>query len=138
MANSLHESEKAARSNPPRTKTLDGFWIDRHTVTNARYQAFLDGVGDSRMYAHPDEPLGKDYTRLIGRRRPLQQPRPVVGIDWYDAYALHCGRAASCPASGGGGRPQRHRSPGLPLGGVGMPAGAPHRKHAGRVGPDVG
>jgi formylglycine-generating enzyme required for sulfatase activity len=41
------------------------------------------------MYAHPDEPVGKDYTPVHWRDPRFNRPEhPVVGIDWYDAYAF--------------------------------------------------
>ncbi|MHB2020277.1 MAG: SUMF1/EgtB/PvdO family nonheme iron enzyme [Candidatus Xenobia bacterium] len=75
--------------NPERTETLPGFWIDRTTVTNARYKAFLDDIKDSHWFAHPDEPLGKDYTPAHWHdSRFIDPDKPVVGLDWYDGYAF--------------------------------------------------
>ncbi|MHB2020388.1 MAG: SUMF1/EgtB/PvdO family nonheme iron enzyme [Candidatus Xenobia bacterium] len=75
--------------NPPRMEHLDGFWIDRELVSNARYQEFLDDVKGSRVFAHPDEPPDKDYRPAHWRDPRFNQPdMPVVGVDWYDAYAF--------------------------------------------------
>ncbi len=77
------------RDHPPATVRLPGFWIDRHAVSNRRYRAFLEDVGDSKAFAHPDEPPHKDHTPAYWR-----DPRfngadlPVTGIDWYDAWAF--------------------------------------------------
>jgi len=75
----------------------------RDAVSNARYQAFLDDVGDSKVYAHPDEPPGKDYTpahfrdpRFNGRNSRW------LGVDWYDAYAFCLWAGASCRANWSG------------------------------------
>lgn len=85
--------------NEPRTETLDGFWIDRETVTNARYQEFLDDVKDSKVYAHPDEPVGKDYTPAHWRDPRFNRPDlPVVGVDWYDAWAFATWAGGTLPS----------------------------------------
>ncbi|MFD5871077.1 SUMF1/EgtB/PvdO family nonheme iron enzyme [Streptomyces sp. NPDC060322] len=75
--------------NPPRIVELPSFLIDRTAVTNRRYVRFLDDAGDDTAFDHPDQPARRD-------RRPahLHDARfgmpdlPVVGIDWYDAWAF--------------------------------------------------
>ncbi|MDX2680595.1 SUMF1/EgtB/PvdO family nonheme iron enzyme [Streptomyces sp. NY05-11A] len=75
--------------NPQRVVELPGFWIDRTTVTNARYGRFLDEVRGTREFAHPDEPEGKDYAPAHWRDPRVNAPElPVVGVDWYDAWAF--------------------------------------------------
>ncbi|AQW47469.1 SUMF1/EgtB/PvdO family nonheme iron enzyme [Streptomyces violaceusniger] len=75
--------------NPLRVEELPAYYIDRTTVTNARYAEFLDAVGGSREFAHPDEPDGKDYTPAHWHDPRFNGPDfPVVGVDWYDAYAF--------------------------------------------------
>ena len=75
--------------NQLRAVELPSFHIDRTTVTNKRYAEFLAEVGGSREFAHPDEPEGKDYTPAHWRDPRFNDPAfPVVGIDWYDAYAF--------------------------------------------------
>ncbi len=68
---------------------LPGFFIDRSEVTVARYAAFLAWqatAGDT--HAHPEQPPGKSHVPAGWEDRQLPHPtRPVVGIDWYDAYA---------------------------------------------------
>ncbi len=69
---------------------LDRFSIDRYEVSNAEYRKFVEHVestGDASM-AHPDapplkshRPAGWDYPELSG------DDQPVVGVDWFDAYA---------------------------------------------------
>ena len=87
---------------------LGRFAIDRTEVTNAQYRKFLDWIvrtGDHSL-CHPDEPEGKDHTpRYWLEYNPLLKDpdyarvtsfgpdtftdpdKPVVGVDWYDAYA---------------------------------------------------
>lgn len=75
--------------NPARTEELPAFLIDRTTVTNARYTQFLRETDGSTEFDHPDQSPGR-------RHRPahLHDPRfngpdlPVVGVDWYDAWAF--------------------------------------------------
>lgn len=75
--------------NPLRVVELRPFHIDRTTVTNARYAEFLADAKGSREFAHPDEPEGKDYTPAHWRDPRFNDPDfPVVGVDWYDAWAF--------------------------------------------------
>lgn len=92
----------------PRTVRVAAFAIDRHEVTNARYRKFLDAISKSRDHGacHPDEPGDKDHTPRYWRDfNPLladtgyartapfsartfrEDGKPVVGVDWYDAFA---------------------------------------------------
>jgi formylglycine-generating enzyme required for sulfatase activity len=69
---------------------VDAFEIDRYEVSNAEYREFVDYVertGDSSM-DHPDapplknrKPAGWQVPELSG------DDQPVVGVDWFDAYA---------------------------------------------------
>lgn len=75
--------------NPLRVVELPSFHIDRTTVTNARYAEFLAEARGTTKFAHPDEPEGKDYTPAHWRDPRFNGPSfPVVGIDWYDAWAF--------------------------------------------------
>ncbi len=94
---------------PQRTVRVRAFAIDRYEVTNAQYRRFLEAVkaqGD-QTWRHPDQPAGKDHTPRYWREynpllrnasyRALAQygapdlftadNKPVVGVDWFDAYA---------------------------------------------------
>ena len=93
---------------PQRKVRLKAFAIDRYEVTNAQYRKFLAGVkknGDAGC-AHPDQPTGKDHTprywkdfnpllkdpefTKLAQFNPMTFTRdntPVVGVDWFDAYA---------------------------------------------------
>jgi len=93
---------------PAHQVRLKSFAIDRYEVTNAQYRKFLADVaqlGDER-YRHPDQPKSKDHTPRYWRdfNPLLKDPayarlaqfsaetftadnKPVVGVDWFDAYA---------------------------------------------------
>jgi formylglycine-generating enzyme required for sulfatase activity len=97
-----------ADEQPARRVKLGRYAIDRYEVTNAQYGKFLEWIqrtGDHGK-CHPDEPPGKDHTPRYWREGnlPLGDPlsagaepgrpgsltagdSPVVGVDWYDAYA---------------------------------------------------
>lgn len=75
--------------NPLRAVDLPAYYIDRTTVTNRRYREFVEDVGSAKDFAHPDEPEGKDYTPAHWRDSRFNDPDfPVVGVDWYDAFAF--------------------------------------------------
>lgn len=84
------------------------FYIDRTEVSNRDYQNFLEATAKNpHAYCHPDESAGKEHSPRYWREfRPslfragvaaqlapfdqatFKQPdHPVVGIDWWDAYA---------------------------------------------------
>ncbi|HEU5270957.1 MAG TPA: SUMF1/EgtB/PvdO family nonheme iron enzyme [Jatrophihabitans sp.] len=89
----------AADDNPARVVLLDGFWIDRFPVTNARYRKFIAEVGDAKDFAHPDEPPGKCYQPAHwSDPRFTADDQPVVGIDWYDAWAFAAWAGGSLPS----------------------------------------
>jgi len=66
------------------------FVIDRFEVSNAEYRRFVDHVkstGDSSM-EHPSAPPLKKHEAEGWKRPELARDRqPVVGTDWFDAYA---------------------------------------------------
>lgn len=93
---------------PTQEVEVDRFAIEVFEVTNAQYRRFLDGsaINENHATCHPDEPEGKDHTpRYWKQFNPLlddqtyrataqfsqatfQAPdRPVVGVDWFDAFA---------------------------------------------------
>jgi formylglycine-generating enzyme len=94
---------------PARTVRMRSFAIDRGEVTNARYRRFLEEVREhgDEAWRHPDQPEGKDHTPRYWREyNPLLQSatyrrvvpfdektftaddKPVVGVDWFDAFAF--------------------------------------------------
>jgi formylglycine-generating enzyme required for sulfatase activity len=97
-----------ADERPARPVHLSAFAIDRHEVTNRQYRVFLTWMADAEDHAlcHPDEPKAKDHTPRYWRDfNPLLREAsyarvapvtpdtftvdeaPVVGVDWFDAYA---------------------------------------------------
>jgi thiamine biosynthesis lipoprotein ApbE len=90
------------------SKVLAGFRIDKTEVSNAQYRRFLnDSASRSHKLCHPAEPQGKDHTpRYFKEFRPKlfldsvahklapfdantfrNDKHPVVGVDWWDAFA---------------------------------------------------
>ncbi|MCS6861887.1 MAG: SUMF1/EgtB/PvdO family nonheme iron enzyme [Abditibacteriales bacterium] len=69
---------------------LDAYWIDKYEVTNEQYAKFLDHITRTKDHSkcHPNEPRGKNHTPKFWKDSQLNQPKqPVVGVDWFDAYA---------------------------------------------------
>jgi thiamine biosynthesis lipoprotein len=85
------------------------FRIDRTEVTNKQYQRFMEATRDDpHKFCHPDEPADKNHSPRYATefRSPLfnatpaarlapfteqtfrQGDHPVVGVDWWDAYAF--------------------------------------------------
>lgn len=64
------------------------FWMDRHVVTNAQYDAFAasDNASEHR-YCHPSEPINKVHWRNTLLDERLGPSHPAAGVDWFDAYA---------------------------------------------------
>jgi len=84
-----------------KNKFLGLFYVDTYEVTNAEYQEFLDdlrGTGSSE-YDHESQPTSKkshvplDWEELSRGRSTY----PVVGVDWYDAYAYAAWRGKRLP-----------------------------------------
>ena len=69
---------------------VDPFLVDRYEVRNADYNRFVSSVrrsGDTK-YAHPSAPPVKDYASEGSKNTLFSGAnQPVVGIDWFDAYA---------------------------------------------------
>lgn len=97
-----------ADERPARKTALKGFAIDRYEVSNARYRRFLDWINKTGNHSrcHPSEPKSKDhrprywkdFNPLLkdsnyARSAPFSaeifraDEKPVVGVDWYDAYS---------------------------------------------------
>lgn len=78
----------------PRTVSCRQFFIDKHKVTNAEYGEFLKYVSAHpeirRKIRAPDEPEGTDYrpaSRFANDPKFNKPNLPVIGVDWYSAYA---------------------------------------------------
>ena len=66
------------------------FHMDRTEVTNRQYARFLRHVEDAGDHSlcHPEEPPRKSHVPLQWQERLARYPdHPVVGVDWFDAYA---------------------------------------------------
>jgi formylglycine-generating enzyme required for sulfatase activity len=69
---------------------VDAFHMDSHEVTNRQYRRFLDDVSRSNDHSrcYPGEPRNKDHTPAYWTdARYNGDDLPVVGVDWFDAYA---------------------------------------------------
>ncbi|MFQ5590795.1 MAG: formylglycine-generating enzyme family protein [Phycisphaerae bacterium] len=86
--------------------TVEPFLLDIHTVTNARFQRFVDASGYDQLEYWPEEiwphlielkdltgQPGPRYWRK-GRHDVRLSEHPVVGVSWYEAqaYALWIGQ----------------------------------------------
>ncbi len=74
----------------PREIFLDDYFIDQYEVTNAEYKVFLSYINrtNDHRHCHPNEPKNKDHTPAYWNDPNFNRSdQPVVGIDWYDAYA---------------------------------------------------
>ncbi len=76
-----------------RRVVLKPFYMDRLEVTNAQYAKFLAAVakqGDA-AWRHPDQPATKKThvpsTWANADIGEAKASHPVVGVDWFDAYA---------------------------------------------------
>lgn len=73
-------------------KTVKEFWVDQYEVTVEHYQLFVDYMRASNDHSrcHKGEPSGKDHApdlKYVNDPKFNQSSHPVVGIDFYDAYA---------------------------------------------------
>ncbi|WP_295431062.1 bifunctional serine/threonine-protein kinase/formylglycine-generating enzyme family protein [uncultured Thiodictyon sp.] len=70
--------------------TVGPYQIDRQEVSNRDYRRFLKHVGqkgDAHL-RHPEQPAAKDHTPKFWDDPKLNRDdQPVVGVDWFDAYA---------------------------------------------------
>ncbi|MBT3294711.1 MAG: SUMF1/EgtB/PvdO family nonheme iron enzyme [Verrucomicrobia bacterium] len=85
------EKAKPGQDNfPMRIIKLSPYLIDTHEVSNKAYREFVEhttSTGDSSM-EHPDAPPLKDHTPGGWSQNHLNgDDQPVVGVDWFDAYA---------------------------------------------------
>lgn len=98
---------RLADERPAAEVSVRAFAIDATEVTNAQYRRFLADGANQHRRCHPDEPKGKDHTpRYFRTFNPLLADpeyartapfradsfaadlQPVVGVDWYDAWAF--------------------------------------------------
>ncbi|MHC4599709.1 MAG: protein kinase domain-containing protein [Planctomycetota bacterium] len=82
-------SKNGADEGPVHTVELSPFYIDVFEVTNGQYNKFLAAVGErpARDVFHPDDP-DRDLTPRFRTDPRFSAPeQPVIGVDWYDAWA---------------------------------------------------
>ena len=87
----LREIQRGFLSERPRSKRFPAFEIGLYEVTNAEYRRFLEDVTRSgdEAYRHPDQSADKGHTPKYWKdSRYGGDNKPVVGVDWYDAYAF--------------------------------------------------
>lgn len=73
---------------PGHDVTLEAFDIDAREVTTRQYRRFLEAASRDHRYCHPLEPPGKDHTpKYWADPDYTRDALPVVGVDWFDAYA---------------------------------------------------
>ncbi len=77
---------------PVREIFVNPFFIDAHETTNADYAIFLQAIrsqaASPHAFCHPEEPPGKDHTPAFWNDERWNRPDlPVVGVDWWDAWA---------------------------------------------------
>jgi formylglycine-generating enzyme required for sulfatase activity len=78
---------------PRREIELDAFFIDKYEVSNERYAGFLEFMQRTNDHSkcHPRETKDKDHTPKAWYDKNIGQSQrslPVVGVDWFDAYAF--------------------------------------------------
>jgi formylglycine-generating enzyme required for sulfatase activity len=82
------------------SRYLPAFYMDKTEVTNAEYAEFLRAVqerGDA-AFAHSLQAKGKSHVPLDWTVRAEAAPHePVVGADWFDAYAYARWKGARLP-----------------------------------------
>ena len=85
---------------PFRVVFVNPFLIDRCEVSNAQYREFFDYVRSTGDYSmsHPSAPPLKNHTAAGWEYTSLSDDRqPVVGVDWFDAYAYLSWRGKRLP-----------------------------------------
>jgi hypothetical protein len=94
----------------PKVRIRKAFKLNRTEVTLSEYRDFLDS-GDLEKYRHPDQPARKknhfpdDWKTVWSAAvkgqewdgRQLSTDCPVVGVDWWDAYAYTQWKGARLP-----------------------------------------
>lgn len=68
---------------------LDAYYIDQYEITVKQYAQFLKEIRNKELNpcCHLEEPARKNHTPNNWKTQLLEPNMPVVGVDWYDAYA---------------------------------------------------
>jgi formylglycine-generating enzyme required for sulfatase activity len=92
----VRRRELFADEGPAHTVTVAPFWMDRHEVTNAQFQAFLDANPDWQPGRIPRPFHNGDYLKHWqgGSYPDGKGQHPVVYVSWYaaTAYARWAGK----------------------------------------------
>ncbi|MEE3233797.1 MAG: formylglycine-generating enzyme family protein, partial [Candidatus Latescibacterota bacterium] len=69
--------------------TISSFYLDTYEITNAQYDRFLETVNSSgdRTMDHELQPSDLNHERQYVNENLTIPTHPVVGINWFDAYA---------------------------------------------------
>jgi formylglycine-generating enzyme required for sulfatase activity len=79
---------------------LSAYLIDKYEVSNAQYREFTEFVAKTResWMEHKDAPpMKKHEPKGWGERELSADNQPVVGVDWFDAYAYATWRKKRLP-----------------------------------------
>jgi len=86
--------QELVRETPKQVNLTDPYFIDRHKVTVAEYKDFLNDIAahpeKRRLIAAPGADPNEDFTpdSTVWDDDKFNDPDlPVVGVDWYSAYA---------------------------------------------------
>jgi formylglycine-generating enzyme required for sulfatase activity len=88
----MGSTEGDSDEQPVHDVTLDGFWIDKHEVTNAQFAAFLNEKGNQEEGGTTWLELDSDYCLIEKsgeefRSKSGYADHPVVEVSWYGAKA---------------------------------------------------
>ena len=82
-----------------RVEKLPDFLIDHAPVSNREYDEWADSNSAiSHEFCHPDEPEEKDHRRGSRIDARFEPEHPVVGVDWFDAYAYLAAHGKELPS----------------------------------------
>ena len=78
-----------ASEKPLHKVTISSFYMDTYEVTNAQYDRFLEAINSSgdRTMDHEFQPQDQNHERQYVNEHLTISTHPVVGINWFDAYA---------------------------------------------------